>query len=577
MSATYLPSFVVVHLPDGEDILLEGRVRSGRGSYGLKPGSRQIQPGSAQFVIDGYPHDRLITRDDDGRIPLDVLARSSMTVGFHGRTLFSGRVRQPRLVEATRKSTVHVTVQDAIAEFAGAGEIDLGVCPAEQTGQRIHRVLDAVGWGASAAYRDIQPGTVRCVAVPQGLPESEEHAYGRKGRPVELLNRVAATEGGQVFIRHGRRASDRVFNRGLLAFRERRPAADPVIHVDTVTATLDGVSSLRPNEGMAIEPNREELYNRIRLHSPTVDIPDFVDRVSVGEFGERLYEQDVLSEGEDTEGLARFMLAVYAQPRDAVKSVRISPYFYPQEVAERVYGLTVGDVVRLTYSEPRSGDRVESLQQVNHVRFELKPGDNTEGGALADITLELEAPENIAYWKYGVRASSELGATTTFSRVLEDDPETDATVPQTLHTWVNGENVSADVWNAHVVNLGVIIYASEAERTRTPESAEAELRAEFGLQAPAPDGVSADPELEQRIQDTLAGYVYRERPADDGSRAVPADGVLSVNASKLELSSYSAETGGDTLLAHVSAGDLPGQWTLDGSVLSRLDYGNTLG
>ena len=575
MSATYLPSFVTVHLPDGEDVLLEGRVRSGRGSYGLKPGSRQIQPGSASFTIDGY--DRLVTRDDDGRIPLDVLARSSMTVGFRGVTLFSGRVRQPRLTETTRKSTVQVTVQDAITEFAGLGEIDLGACPSEQTGQRVHRVLDAVGWGGSAAYRDIAPGTVRCVAIPETLTDRQEYDYGRKGRPVDMLNRIAATEGGKMIIRHGRRASDRVYNRGLLSFRERRPASDPVIHIDTVTAQLDGVGSLRPNEGMAVEPNREELYNRIRLHSPTVDQPDLVDRQSVGEFGERLYEADVLSEGEDTEGLARFMLAVYAQPRDAVKSVRISPYFYPQAVCEKVYALTVGDVVRMTYREPQSGSLVESVQQVNHVKFDLRPGDNTEGGAIADITLELEAPENIAYWKYGTRASSELGSTTTFSRVLEDDADTDASVPQLPHQWVSGENVSAEVWNAHVVNLGVVIYASAAERNRTPESAEAELREELGLQAPGPDGVSADPQLEQRIQDTLAGYVYRERPADDGSRSVPADGVLSVDASKLEVSSYSADTGGDTLIAHVAAGDLPGRWTLDGSVLSRLDYGNTLG
>lgn len=574
MAATYLPSFVTVHLPDNTDLLLEGRVRAGKGQYGLKPGSREILPGTATFDLDSY--DNLITRDDSGRLPLDTLQQSSITVGFAGYTLFSGRVRQAELVEDLRRSTAKVAVQDAITDFAGSPAVNIGPRPEEPTGERINHILDVIGWPGSSAYRDIDPGVVRCVQIPFDVGDPAR--YGQFGKPLELLNRVSATEVGQLSIRHGRKASDRLYNRGLLSFRERRPADDEVLHIDTITGRLDGVQSVRPAEGLVVQPNREELYNIIELFSPDGVTHDPVNEpASIARFGSLYYPPSLsqsLAAGDDLLGSARFLRSVYAFPRPAVRQVKISPYFYPERVTRRAYRLTVNDVVRLTYQEPNSDTIIEALQQINRVQFEVKPGDNPAGGAVCDITLDLEAPENISSWRYGIRGASELDDTTIFA----SDPTRvyNPTVPSEPHTWTEGEDISANLWNAHFVNDAVIIYDSEQQRDRTREEFTARLRELLGVPDPG-DQVAPDEKAERRLQAIVDSVDFRVRPAADAiGRYVPVNGSVNVLAATLEVFAWNDALGGDQLLASAGARQSAGRWRLDGTARSRLSYGNIL-
>ena len=578
--ATFLASFATIHLPGGDDLLLEGRMRQAKGHYGLKPGTSEVLPGTCTVDLELYGDDDLITREEDGRISLETLEQSSVTVGMHGTTLFSGRVRQAELVEDIHKSTVKIALVDAISELAGQPNVDIGLqpdglpmaLPAHLTGERINRVLDSVsGWGSTGGYRSIDSGTVRCEGIPADLPEDQWEAYGRAGNPVALLNLITQTEGGRIAVRHGRPARDREYNRGLLTFSQRGPAGSEAIHIDSVNARLDGVSALRSVDDLVVQPNREEIFNVIRLHSPDrVNPAQVFDRDSIERYGLRLLERDVLAEGEDAEDLARFLLSSHRRPRDAVRQVKLSPWLWPQTITEKCYQLSVNDVIRLTYREPTSGALIESVQQINRVDFHIQPGDNPTG-AICDMVLDLEAPEAIASWRYGIRGQSELDETTVFSRDIDD--ETDQTVPAEPYLFTLGQSINNRQFNSAIIQNAVIIAEAETELTRTRETTLEQLRRELSI----PEGTS-DPAQLALLFNTLDAQDFRERPAvDSAGRPVPVDGSLTVNAATLEVMMWSDAAGGDVLVARAGEVGESGPWTLDGSDSSRLNFGNWLG
>ena len=567
---TYLPAFIVVHLPDGSDRLLYERVEFASGSSGRKAGTAEMGKGSCQVRLN--VRDGLISQELDADIPLEVFERSAVTVGMDGYTHFHGTVRSAVLTASDDKDAVlDFVLEDSFTAFGSSNPIDVGLRPQETTGNRINRILDVVGWGDTEAFRDVDFGVVRCAAI------TSSDSPGRVGTPLALLNQVAATEGGSALaVRHGRKAADRNYNRGQLVFAERKPTSEPSVNIDMVSQTVDEQTTLYPGAPLEIVPDQEEIWNQIRLITPSGEVETATDLESIRDHGERLLELNVLSEGDDAAALSRFLLQVYAQPRDAVQKVKLSPYDYAPAVCRRVYRLAVNDVVRLTYLQAGTNLVVDSIQQINRVSFKIMQGDNTKGGAICDITLDLEAPENISYWRYDVRGASTLGQTTIYAPDTNEDLGIDLGSPPGPYDWQSGQIVSAKLWNDQVAQKMLVINGSSEERDRTRESAERELRIDLDVPPIPADGIPPDAAAEAELQAILETQSYTARPVSVGNRTTPTHGALSVDSATLTVNVFDRRSGGFLTLAHVAPTELPGNFRLNNPTLGRLNYGNRL-
>ena len=529
MTLAGFPSVCVVHLPGGEDLVLRNRVNWAKGKYGRKLGSTQFTAGDAQVSLSNY--DDLINPAGGGVISQDALEQSSVSVGIGGYTLFSGRVRNVQVLAGERRTDVLIEAHDTLSEFAGGQTVDLGNRPLEPAGNRINALLDAAGWGSSGAYRQIDEGTAYCEPINAGQPT------GREGRLLDLLQQVADTEHGRLGVAHGRPMKGRIYNRGLFFFHGRTPPPDPWVHIDNLSETLpvDGLRSDGPVE--VIPGDKTELINRVRFLTPSgVEIVE-ADPESIRLYGEQDYapRQPILSSAWDARALARWLLTTYSTPRPAVRKVKLAAYHYPPEVCRRAYRLSTDKVVRITTRQPRSDIVETTLQRVDRVQFHLRAGDNPHG-AVVDLTLDLQSPIPSAFWRYGVAGASELAETTVFAPTEPGEADLRVDAPPEPYTWHNGQLISANRWNASMVNTLIGIYPTAQAR-----------------------------------QDN------RPAPRLVAGRYHPPDGQVSVIAGDLALHCYLGEQQQDLLLARVGEARLaPGRFRFDDPHLGRLDAGNLI-
>ena len=82
MSVTYLPPFVTLHLPDGTDRHLYGRVSTASGSSGLKGGSHAMAAGKTKVVLDN--RDGFIGYQEEAELSAAEVEASSISVGAAG-------------------------------------------------------------------------------------------------------------------------------------------------------------------------------------------------------------------------------------------------------------------------------------------------------------------------------------------------------------------------------------------------------------------------------------------------------------------------------------------------------------
>ena len=592
MAFTPLPSVVVIHLQDGEDLLLEDRVVDAKGSYGRKRGSNQSAVGTMTVKLSNY--DALISDTDvSGDYGLDQIEQASITVGIGGTSLFHGRVRSATLKPGVRTTDVVITAHDAMAELGTAPDIDLGnnivgttdggairiYRPREQTGGRIHAILDAMGWGRTAAFRRIDAGTVVCERLDSSWTQTpgEAKARGLTGKPLSLLQQVADTEWGRIGIAHGRPLRSRDYNRGLLVFDARVPPPLETLHVDQVSATLEP-EAVRPAAPPVILPDKTELQNIIRRTDfYAFDHVDF-DVDSIRAFGpqDRPAQHWMLCDAASVNALTEWMLGVYSVPRLSVHTVKIAPYLYDEEKTRICHRLSIDKVVRITWSHPASGVPTSTVHRIDRVNFHLRPGDlnlrdddgNFIGGAICDMTLDLQLPHASAFWRYGVRGASELSSTTVFAVPNVDENFLSSDEIGDPHSWEQSEVISSLSWNTHMVNKLLVIYESEEERALTEETYRATLQREL------PDLGAFE------IERLVAERQYRARPATalipgGGLASQPAANVISVAANRQGLYVFNSETGIDDVLAHVGTLQSPGAFRWDSTTDDgKWDFGN---
>ena len=530
MTLAALPSVCVVHLPDGEDLILRNRVNWAKGKYGRKLGSTQFTAGDASISLSNY--DNLIDPSGGGQLSADALEQSSVSVGIAGHTLFSGRVRHVQVIAGERRTDVLIEAHDTLSEFAGGQTVDLSARPSEPVGNRINALLDRIGWGTTGAYRQVDDGTVYCD------PLAAEATIGREGRVLDLLQQAADTEHGRLGVAHGRPMRDRIYNRGLFFFHARTPPPEPWVSIDAVSEQLppDG---LRPSQPVEVVPgDKTELINRVRFVTAAgVEVVE-ADPESIALYGEQDYapRQPILSSAWDARALARWLLTTYSTPRPAVRQVKLAAYHYPEAVCRRAYRLSTDKTVQVITRQPRSETVETSIQRVDRVQFHLRAGDNPHG-AVVDLTLDLQSPIPSAFWRYGVPGASELGETTVFAPA---EPGVTGNLradrPPDPYRWQEPTLITANRWNTSMINTLLGVYPTAADRDQ-----------------------------------------HRPRPRLVAGRYQPPEGQMTAIAGDLTLHCWQADTAADLTLARVGPGrPAPGRFTLDDPHLGLLDAGNII-
>ena len=554
MSMVTFPSVVVIHRPNGEDLLLRNRVVSAKGKYGLRLGSNQFRPGSATLTLSNY--DDLIDPVGENLTP-EELQECTVTIGIGTYSLFNGRVRSVKTKQLKRRTDVTIVIHDALAELAGGIEVELPpkdpITPLqERSGDRLNRILDWAGWPGSSAYRFIDQGEYFCLPNFTSLEGTEEQTpQATRGKLIDLLRQVATTEWARFGVAHARKLVDRVYNRGKLIFIARDPVVEEWIHIDNSTPTLSG-NSLRSASPLILEPDKRDLINTVRVQAanpgPNQEgvIINLMDVNSVRRYGAQEYapRHKLLCGADDANHLATWILGIFSEPRTSYRNIMLKPYLSSSRaLCERVYRLSVDKSVRVTGSQANNPIPLSTVHRVDEVMFDLKPGDNNliddegnfAGGAICDITLSLQIPEASAYWKYSVRGASELGRTTLFAPRQPEDDFINLDDTPDPYSFEEGTLITAPLWNEYMINKSFNIYPTEEDR----------------------DSLRAKGALRQGIEE-------------------PPDGQMTMISSRLWLQAFNANTRSDQLIAQVETRGAPGTFTFDDPNLSRLDYGNLL-
>ena len=109
-------------------------------------------------------------------------------------TIFGGWIRQidwESLV--SQQAEAKIVVKDSMYLFSGE-RVNLPPAPQERTGARLLNILNRIGWFQTPKHARIAQGTVTCLATTEET----------RGQADQMLRQVAQTEGGRLYVAHGR-------------------------------------------------------------------------------------------------------------------------------------------------------------------------------------------------------------------------------------------------------------------------------------------------------------------------------------------------------------------------------------
>ena len=245
--------------------------------------------------------------------------------------------------------TVHDTAltEDEVIELYEAGA-RLGA--GDTTGERIHRVLDLIGWPDGA--RRIDTGTTTL---------QPDYLYG--GTVLDYLQRVETTEGGRLFIGpHGEvvfHDANRIVTRG----------SDPVVF----DGGSDGGVSIMGGT-YAVDSDDAFLITGAQVRRDGGLEQTYRDDDAVARRGIRDWSATLMTRS-DLEALTRAigMVEVYKEPRPRVGAWQVAPELNPSDWPS-VLTVGLGDTVRLTFTPLEAGDQFDEFLDLASIDEELSDG-----------------------------------------------------------------------------------------------------------------------------------------------------------------------------------------------------------
>jgi len=359
-------------------------------------------------------------------------------------SLFEGQVDSVRWQQQEQAAVASIRVVDDFVRMA-ANRLELADLPAEATDARLGRILDAAGYEASR--RELDAGTVRCLA-----------AESLEGRALELVQRVAATEGGRASIVHGQTGLDvnlksrlRFFARGyrgpVVASVSDRPDADQLRFARQPSALSDS----------------RLLVTSTSFADGAGTVHDAQDDAGVAIYGVREIRRSTFSSADDTVSVAAWWRSVFGEPLDRVEDVHIAAHIESDRQAQQALGLTVGDTMQVTLQQSAEAETAEYA--VDGVEFQLSSLDMRSNLVRLDYRFRLLPPEAASFWELG---SGALGDTARLapSALLPDNPLAGAG----WKVWETGQPVTALDFTSKVAAQRVVL-SSSAESLGADEPA----------------------------------------------------------------------------------------------------------
>lgn len=222
--------------------------------------------------------------------------------------------------------------------------------PAETTGVRLARILDAAGWPTGASYRNLDAGIETMAAtIIDGNTSFLDH-----------IRTVEQAEGGQFWIDGA----------GVAQFRDRWDRAQ---NQQTSQGTFgDGGGSERPFLA-TIRPSEDDnfIYNIVRVRHATGQVVS-EDATSQDTYWPATLSIDLgFQSVDDAQQLADWTVSRYKDPRLRLPQIQVQPERDPANLYPLLFGLTVGERVTVMLRPPGGGTARTLFQFIERIDHEF--------------------------------------------------------------------------------------------------------------------------------------------------------------------------------------------------------------
>ncbi len=233
-------------------------------------------------------------------------------------------------------SDVMLLGTDAVKVLANDNRpaVDPPVGAGEDSGARVNRILDRVGW----------PATERVVAT--GKTRMQETALAQPAWTELAL--TADTEVGELYID----------GRGRPVFRNRHAVLTETR--STVSQATFGLGGLNYAD-VAVSYGDERLANLVSISRAGGVEQTAFDQASIDEYLERTYGRNDLLHETDGESLAyaQYVLMLLKDPRVRFDTIRINPLVDPDNLYPEVLGREYGDRITVRLQPPGRADVIQ--------------------------------------------------------------------------------------------------------------------------------------------------------------------------------------------------------------------------
>ena len=412
---------------DGLFLPVENRVLSAEGETGRQPGTFDLAPGWATIVLvasDGFI--RLTSPDEhQGYYSAEDLRNRKCLIQElyedpSGRavpvTRFGGWIEAAPMTSEGEEQFVTLSVVDRLGQYARRLVRFTSPLPREYADERAKRLLTQAGIPEGEV--DVPPNRVICASRTASFDAPYE------GTLLALLIEVANSTGGRLIVIEDQ-AKDGLPEVGRLRLEPARPTRPASVTLsddpDNDYAANPGwlpIAEIGNQPAAVLDPTN--IYNQVELVVPGGEQVIASDPESVAVWGGRLLPvSNVIVERDDAEALARYFLRVYSNPRLLEDKVLCYLHFQDPQPAAATAALTLADTVRLSYLPAGTADRVEVVQQIDHIRWRHLPGDRQYCQVILEIGML--SPEATSFWIASHPGNNRLGEETYLAPTSADD------------------------------------------------------------------------------------------------------------------------------------------------------------
>lgn len=364
----------------------------------------KFTPGSTTLAEDLT----VITDDADENItvastdyPLPVVTPFNITIDEGGTAQETLTVTA--IVDSTTWTVARVASASKVHTIGAAVTTTAVSFPSELSGERIQRVLEAVGF--DAPWYDLDAGQTLMTAT-------EDLA---SVNPLEHINLISEAEFGRFFVSRD----------GKFTFRDRHSIIlDFLVSSMTFSNESGGGGSGYGGSGYgsggyggsgpdgipfqiegALEHSEDKLFNRVRIIIPSGVVVDIKDDASIADHFERVFERQwPYANANDAEAAAYFILGRSVEHSLRLPRISVRPAARPENWPT-VLDREIGDRATFYYQPSGGGDPIDQEVIIEGIAHDISADQHV-------VSFQMTEADPNEYWILGLAGYSELGETT---------------------------------------------------------------------------------------------------------------------------------------------------------------------